>query len=260
MYEYMTWLPRVLRAQGITVHEYPGWKSRGLSADDGPFVPKAVVWHHDASKIGDSPNVPAYMVAHFQTGAAQCWVDRRGEWTIIAAGRAPHVGEVLPGSPTNYTSVGIETDHTVGESWPKAQTDSLRLGTAAILAHLNQNVNALEFHRTICAPVGRKVDPAGLVLATERVYVARCMRDMAIPTVGLPLNAHEINVVSKALKSLGYKGFSTRNGKWGLGKRRAYAKWQRSLGYSGKGADGKPGPVSLRALGKRSGKFQVSMP
>jgi hypothetical protein len=258
MYEYMTWLPRVLRAQGITVHEFPGWASRGLSADNGPFIPTAVVWHHDASKVGPSPNVPAYMVAHFEEAAAQIWVDTKGEWTIVAAGRAPHVGPALPGKPTNYTAIGIETDHTVGERWPKVQMDSLRLGTAAILAHLHRGVNDLEFHKTICDPPGRKQDPAGLNLTTERVYVAREMREIATPTVTLPLNPHEVNVVARGLKALGYKGFSLTNGKWGIGKRRAYAKWQRSLGYKGKDADGKPGPVSLRKLGEQSGKFKVA--
>lgn len=42
-------------------------------------------------------------------------------------------------------------------------------------------------------------------------------------------------------------------GKWDGDTAVAYAKWQRSLGYKGKDADGKPGRTSLLALGKKYG-------
>jgi len=70
--------------------------------------------------------------------------------------------------PNNSTSFGIETDHTVGEAWPTAQLASLRKGTAAILRRQKLSESALHFHKTICDPIGRKVDPAGLELLEER--------------------------------------------------------------------------------------------
>jgi hypothetical protein len=137
------------------------------------FEPRAVVWHHDASPAGDSPGVPAYLAANWQTASAQCWVDRYGVWHLIGAGRAPHAGAVLPGKPGNSTSIGVETDHTTGEPWPAPQLNALRRGTRAILTHLRvQPDPGLEFHRTICAPPGRKSDPHGLDLAAERAAVA----------------------------------------------------------------------------------------
>lgn len=169
-YAYCAWLPDVLRAAGLTVVEHDGWRSRGLAG--GVFEPKAVVWHHDASPKGDSPGVPAYMIRNFSNGAAQLWVSRYGEWHVVAAGRAPHAGVVLPGMPGNSTSIGIETDHTTGEEWPPALLDSLRIGTAAILARLGVGAEGLHFHKTVCSPPGRKVDPDGLSLAAERQAVA----------------------------------------------------------------------------------------
>ena len=169
-YNRITWAPDVLRAAGLTVVEHDGWRNRGLSTSRR-FEPSAVVWHHDASAPGDSPGVPAFMIGRFETAAAQLWVDRAGRWHIIASGRAPHAGEVLAGMPDNETSIGVETDHTTGEAWPAALLESLRTGTAALLRHMGKDARGLHFHKTICSPPGRKVDPAGLDLDRERERV-----------------------------------------------------------------------------------------
>ncbi len=95
---------------------------------------------------------------------------------VIASGRCAHAGDVLPGMPSNYDSAGVETDHTTGEQWHPQILLSLRVGTAAIFAHWNVSARALHFHKTICNPPGRKVDPAGLDIATERAKVAAIMR------------------------------------------------------------------------------------
>lgn len=167
-YRRITWLPDVLRAEGIEVVLYHGWEKRGLSTSR-PFDVQNVVWHHDASAPGDSPGVPEYMIRNFNNAGAQVWVDRKGRWHIIASGRAPHAGAARRGMPTNYNSLGIETDHTTGEDWPQPLLDSLRRGTAAILRRIGKDADeALHFHKTICDPPGRKIDPAGLDLAPER--------------------------------------------------------------------------------------------
>lgn len=57
--------------------------------------------------------------------------------------------------------------------------------------------------------------------------------------------------VKQALHKKGYTGFLTKSNKWGSGVQRAYAKYQRRLGYSGKDANGIPGRESLRKLGFR---------
>lgn len=172
-YEWMTWLPDVLRSAGLTVVEHDGWATRGLSQTK-PFEVRGVVVHHDASPVGDSPSVPANMIRNFETAAAQAWVARDGAWHVIAAGRAPHAGPVLSqyvGLFDNYSALGVETDHTVGEVWPDAQLTALRTGIAAVLAHKGLGADRVNFHRIVCDPPGRKIDPVGLNLTDERAKV-----------------------------------------------------------------------------------------
>jgi len=57
--------------------------------------------------------------------------------------------------------------------------------------------------------------------------------------------------VKKALHRKGYRGFLVNSNKYGMGIKRAYAKYQRRLGYSGVNANGIPGTNSLRKLGFR---------
>ncbi|WP_428956237.1 N-acetylmuramoyl-L-alanine amidase [Streptomyces sp. cg35] len=65
------------------------------------------------------------------------------------------------------------------------------------------------------------------------------------------------NLVEAALVKLGHLGKAyAGDGSFGSTTVTAYAKWQRSLGYSGKDADGIPGKSSLTALGKKAG-FEV---
>lgn len=174
-----TWQADVLRAAGLKVVEHDGWKERG----HGDFhVLSHVVWHHDGSPVGPSPGVPDFMLRNWQTAAANAWVALDGTWHLLAAGVAYHAGRVLPGKPDNWTSLGIETDHTTGELWSGVvMLDSLRRGTAAYLKHLSRAESGLEFHKTICSPVGRKTDPDGLDLATERKAVHALLAPKVAP-------------------------------------------------------------------------------
>lgn len=173
MSTWAPWLADDLRGSGLTVVEHSGWKTRG----HGGFTDlRGAVWHHDASARGDSPGVPAYMLRNWNTAAAQLWVERHGIWHVLAAGVAWHAGRVLPGKLDNWTSLGIETDHTTGEDWPADQLASLRFGTAVILDRLRKPpASGLAFHKTICSPRGRKTDPDGLDLGTERRNVGALM-------------------------------------------------------------------------------------
>lgn len=178
-----TWLPATLRNAGLKVVETPGWAGR--SHGQLPQLVK-VVWHHDASPPGDSPGALNWMIANWNNSSAQVWVDNYGTWHLVGAGIAWHAGTVQPGMPGNKDSIGIETDQTTGEAWPAAQLDALRRGTAAILARQAVPTSWLHFHKTICAPAGRKVDPAGLTLADERAAVARILTGAAPPSSGAP--------------------------------------------------------------------------
>ena len=171
----LTDLGDALRAAGLTVRELPGWKTRGQT--DGPFTPRGVMWHHDASAPGDSPGVPQYM-ANLANNGAQLWVDRYGVWHLVAAGRMWHAGSGggwgrIPAGAGNTYSVGIETDHTTGEAWPTVQVSSLRRGTAVLLLLLGANAgDALCGHKEYRTT---NPDPDGLSMADERRAVADLM-------------------------------------------------------------------------------------
>jgi peptidoglycan hydrolase-like protein with peptidoglycan-binding domain len=65
-------------------------------------------------------------------------------------------------------------------------------------------------------------------------------------------DADDVSLVQAALVDIVGATF-TPNGKFGPQTVEAYKKWQRSLGYKGTAADGKPGRTSLTALGKKYG-------
>lgn len=171
-----SWLADVLRAARVPVVEMSNWKNRGNGELN---IVEAVVWHHDGSPEGASPNVPTYIKGQVEAGhaGANVWVSLDGTWWLIAAGMTYHAGAVLDGKPGNSRSIGIETDHTTGETWSGVELlASLRKGTAAILNHLAKSpAIGLEFHKTVCKPVGRKNDPDGLDISTERAEVALLM-------------------------------------------------------------------------------------
>jgi hypothetical protein len=63
--------------------------------------------------------------------------------------------------------------------------------------------------------------------------------------------------VERALAKIGYLGSTSVDGHYGKATIDAYARWQRSLGYSGGDANGVPGMSSLTALGRKTGLFRV---
>lgn len=168
-------LADALRAAGLKVREYPGWKTRGQT--DGPFTPIGVMWHHDASAPGDSPGV-VDMMANLANNGAQTWVDRYGTWHLIATGRMWHAGSGggwgrIRSGQGNTLSVGVETDHTTGEDWPPALLSGLRCGTAVLLRLLGSSP-----HDSLCGHKEYRItnpDPHGLDMAQERTAVAALM-------------------------------------------------------------------------------------
>ncbi|PWW50275.1 peptidoglycan recognition protein family protein [Actinokineospora spheciospongiae] len=162
----------VLRAAGLAVVEYPGWATRARS---GSFAPRGLMIHHDASTVGPSPGVPAFMANPANNGA-QLWVDTAGTWHLIAAGRMPHAGlgtgwGVARADRGNEDTAGVETDHTIGEPWPAAQLDALVRGTAALCKHYGWNPAVAVCGHKEYAP-GRKPDPDGIDMNGFRRAVA----------------------------------------------------------------------------------------
>jgi hypothetical protein len=65
-------------------------------------------------------------------------------------------------------------------------------------------------------------------------------------------NSADISIIQSALVDLVGAKIAP-NGKWDANTSAAYKKWQESLGYKGKDADGKPGRTSLTKLGDKYG-------
>lgn len=171
----LSW-PDYLRAWGVGVQEHNNWRSNRPLGDlpSRPYL----VWHHDASPVGSSPGALDWIINAYNSkdASAQIWVGYDGAWHFVGSGIAWHTGAVLPGMPNNYNAVGVETDETIGETWSPALLASLRRGTAAIAAGEGYDpATWLHFHKTICSPVGRKSDPSGLDLASERATVRALM-------------------------------------------------------------------------------------
>ncbi len=179
-------LVKVLRQAGVPVEgmtykygRYAGktWKQVGWNGL-GYSELRGIMWHHDASPAGDSPGALNWCMYSDLAPCAAIWIDRSGKWFVYAAGLTNHAGvgssALAPNSTGNQFYLGIETDHNTGEKWTKEQVSSLRKGTAALMKHYGLDPKvALEFHKTY-AP-GRKNDPDGLELKTERRRVARLM-------------------------------------------------------------------------------------
>ncbi|MFE0426332.1 N-acetylmuramoyl-L-alanine amidase, partial [Streptomyces sp. NPDC058953] len=81
--------------------------------------------------------------------------------------------------------------------------------------------------------------------------VAAARQDPARP--GTPVSYAGVKTVEQALVKEGLLTASLADGHYGTATRKAYAAWQRGLGYTGPDADGIPGQRSLRELGAKRG-------
>lgn len=213
-------LPKILKRAGVlTIQErytrgpYSGktWQTVGFGGQ-GYRALQFVLWHHDASPQGDSPGALDWCKYMEIAPAGAIWVcsgcngkHPSGTWHLLAAGLSNHAGtggnDPRTGGNTwrvsvngmNAVALGIETDHTYGERWTgakkQAQLNSLRLGTAAIMAaygldpkpallrHLDWTNGLIDGNGRFTT-YGRKNDLDGLDLTDERKRVKRLMRQI----------------------------------------------------------------------------------
>jgi hypothetical protein len=173
------WLPEVLRAAGLVVHEYPGWRERG-HGDFGSIW--GIVVHHTGS-FGESPRGIA---EHPELGlASQLYLSREGEYTICGVGIAWHAGMGsylgLPDDEANQYTIGIEAANDGGGTpgkphhlpWPDKQYDAYVRGVAAILEHLDQPSSHVIGHKEWAGREQGKWDPGGIDMNIFRADVER---------------------------------------------------------------------------------------
>jgi len=147
----LLWLPEVLRAAGLTVHEVGGWRTRGRDVD---FQPRGIMCHEtrgslhstDAGEIG-------VLLNGSQTAPppiAQLYLSRTGHWHVVASGRCNHVltGWAGPFKGIGNTGLlGIEAQHALGEPWTDRQYDSYVRGVAAIRKRTGWGIGGHKEHQ-----------------------------------------------------------------------------------------------------------------
>lgn len=181
------WLPDVLRAAGLSVDEYPGWRDRGHGDFGGIW---GVMCHH----TGNNPpaNNPGYIANHPTLGlCSQLHLSRSGVYTVCGAGIAWHAGNGsypgLPANDANRLTIGIEAENNGTEGWSAAQYAAYVRGTAAILRQLGQPASHAIGHKEWAGAAQGKWDPGGIDMSLFRTDVAR-----DITEGGMSMSAAEV--------------------------------------------------------------------
>ncbi|OHV03037.1 peptidoglycan recognition protein family protein [Mycobacterium talmoniae] len=173
----LLWLPRVLRAEGLDVIEFPGWRTRG----HGDFTDIwGVICHHTGAEEAPPQRIAAGTAA-LAGPLAQLHLAQDGTVTVIAAGVTPHVrAGQYPGLPANDAArhtVGVQAVNTGTEGWAPVQYDALVRCCAAIVGKLGQPASHVIGHREWNP---RKWDPGGLDLDRFRTDItARLVTHLA---------------------------------------------------------------------------------
>lgn len=254
-----TGLPRHLRNWGLRVRVEDGWQYRGRPYT---FAPRAVIVHHTASGRHSGNLSSLGIVRDGRSGLpgplSQFLLGRDGTVVLVAGGYSNHAGTGGPrnGVPANLGNTyawGIEAENDgLGEPWSKAQLNAYYRLCASLLDLMNtKDVRKVFAHKEW---TNRKIDPAGINMTNFRNQVKAALSDgESRPTVHLSrLQPGKRNIdVVKLKRRLKVKGFYTADnlsGYFGSALLNAYARYQKSLGYSGKDANGVPGRVTLEKL------------
>lgn len=172
------WLADVLRAEGVKLVEYPGWRDRG----HGDFKDiRGVMVHHTGSD-----NASAASIATGRPDLAgplsQLHIARDGTVTIVAVGVAWHAGVgMYPWVPTNMGNwhlIGIECANSGTspsaphrQNWPDAQYNAVVRCCAAINRRLAQSSARTIGHKEYAGRAQGKWDPGAIDMTILRADI-----------------------------------------------------------------------------------------
>jgi hypothetical protein len=172
------WLADVLRAEGVTIVEFRGWRNRG----HGDFKDiRGVMVHHTGSDTASAASI-AQGRPDLTGPLSQLHIARDGTVTVVAAGVAWHAGvgtyPWLPTNMGNWHTIGIECANT-GTSptaahrtnWPAAQYDALVRSCAAINHRLAQNASRTIGHKEYAGRAQGKWDPGAIDMDILRIDI-----------------------------------------------------------------------------------------
>lgn len=174
-----TFLPEVLRAEGLTVREIDGWRDRG-HGDFGAIW--GVVAHHTGSNGATAESIAFHPTLGL---ASQIHLAQDGVVTLCGVGIAWHAGQgSYPGLPTNNANsltIGIEAANDGGgspgkphrSSWPDAQYNAYVKTVAAILRFLGHDSSHVISHKEWAGAAQGKWDPGAIDMNVFRADVQR---------------------------------------------------------------------------------------
>lgn len=253
-------LPNHLRKWGLKVQEKSGWRERGRPYN---FYPKGILCHHTASgsQSGNfaSEGIVTTGRSDLPGPLCQFLLGRDGTVKIIADGYSNHAGyggprAGIPANQGNTYMVGIEAENNgVGERWSAAQLNAYYRLCASLMDWLNiTDINKVFGHKEWTS---RKIDPAGINMDRFREQVKKAKaQGPSVKTVHLHRlkegkRNNDIKMVKRRLRRKGFIDNDKLTNHFGKTMKKAYAEYQKSLGYTGADADGLPGKSSLERLG-----------
>ncbi len=266
-----TWLPEALRADGLDVTEFPGWRQRG----HGTFKDiRGVMVHHTGSDRASAASI-AEGRPDLAGPLSQVHIARDGTVTVVAAGVAWHAGVGMypwvPANMGNWHLIGIECANS-GTSpsaphrrnWPDAQYFALVRCCAAINRRLGHNAARTIGHKEYAGRAQGKWDPGGIDMDLLRRDIAeqRSADIGAVPTPRPPVPVGEyadillyrgsrgtqVAELQRRLKAAyaAYAGDLVVDGVFGVETERAVREFQRRFG--GLKVDGIVGPATAAAM------------
>ncbi|MEU3161415.1 N-acetylmuramoyl-L-alanine amidase [Streptomyces griseoincarnatus] len=178
------WL-RILRAEGVRVEEYPGWRTRERDAATGKaFGPVRMFLNHHTAGRNAKDVVAKNGVAGLPAPLAHVYLARSGVATMCSAGRANHAGAMAVNAYVSFrdeksshpapskasgtvdgndVSYGVETEN-LGDGkdvYPREQYDAWVRINAAVCRFHGWTAESVGCHKE--TSVEGKVDPRGPV-------------------------------------------------------------------------------------------------
>lgn len=151
-----TWLADALRAEGLKVVEYPGWRERSNGNSFGEI--SGVILHHTGSNNASAASI-ANGRPDLRGPLSQIHLGRDGTVTVVAAGCANHAGTGalpwLPKGTGNRRTIGIEAANDGGgspgkphrSSWPAVQYDAYVRTVTVILRETGWGADRAASHQ-----------------------------------------------------------------------------------------------------------------
>lgn len=186
------WLPAVLRSAGLTVHEQPGWQTRGNST----FDPYGIIVHATAGRLTIETDIRVLLQGSTTAPPpiAQLFLARTGEWWVIASGRCNHARTGRAGNMAGYGNtnlLGVEAaNDNKGEPWPDVQYRSYVRGVAAICDYVDAGASKRRWSTSRISghnehQPGEKTDPT-FSMGQFRSDVAAVLAGDTPPTPSTP--------------------------------------------------------------------------